>query len=516
MEYKKLFKNDRNLLPTLVLALVFMSGIVLASNVPSEPKTKTNECMGALRSFGSKPAFVKDLATGEWRVNMEPMKYGADGKPQGRGFISAFPMDSEIANDATVKSFLAKEDIEKWALRLLIVPDLKTAEEELLHTPYSYKTGGFDDTMMPVIYIAGSEYEKIRKSSVDMGMSQDESEIKFNENREFHREIFSKMVSPIFSKNGSEESRLFYVSHVELSDQGKPRLTYSRLPIHEVRRLNFETGRLHVLAESGRPKVIFLFRGWVKLPVKGVVRLDDYFANKDRVREIERQARKFFKEGIIGSITFNSSEKAMEDVIAAVRDMDRKGQSKGGGLAAHQRFNPGMIEKFKNGLKDYTTYSVEVRDPQGRVIGGTFGQIYEGIFDGISVAYPRLLKWKKDAHGNLILQDGLPVPLYEIDKSTGEAKLDEDGNPVQSFYGIEIARIAKYFLFKKMQAAGFILQDAHMVTEFTKGIGGAYISVEEFEEIKRQSKALGLNGSKVDWSPIKSMPEPRKAEGSRK
>lgn len=515
MEIKRIM-GKLNWLQSIVTLVLTVFSIAALAGDPSDTNSSSSACKTVLRPFGSKPAFIKDPVTGEWQVSMDPMKYGADGKSNGRGFISAFPTEAEIANDPTVKEFLAKADIDRWALRLVVVPSLKAAEEELNQAPFTYKAGGLDVSMVPVFYVAGEDYESIRKVAVDFSSSHEEANRKFKEYREIHREIFNKMVSPVSAKNGVEESRLFYLSHIDNSNQGKPKMTFSRLPFFETKRLNFETVRFYGLYETGRVMPTFLFPGWVKMPVKGVVKLDEYFANTDRVRELERQARKFFREGIIGSVTFNTSEKAMGEVIEAVRDIDRKGQDKGGGPGAHERFNPVMIERFKQGLKDFTTYSVEVRDPQGKIIGGTFGRIFEGIFDGVSVAYPRLLKWKKDAKGNLILVDGLPVPLYEVNSETGELKRDENGDPIQSVYGIEIARIAKYFLYRKMQAAGFILQDAKMVTEFTKGVGGTYISREELEEAKRISKAKGLDGSKVDWSPITTMPEPRKAEGSRK
>jgi hypothetical protein len=318
--------------------------------------------------------------------------------------------------------------------------------------------------------------------------------------------------------SAKDETSLYYVSETIQGSDGRPDFVYKSLAKAELPRFdfNFDTlNRFTDFTSNGRTDLVYEFWGWVKVPVRGVVKLEDFFANTEKVREFERLARKYQKDGIVGSITFNTVE-GMTRVIELARDQFRRGQGEGGTTYSHSRFSPKFIDSQIAGLKNGTTFSVEVRSPSGEVIGGCFGALRDGVVYSDSIAYPILLKWKKDQKGNILRDDqGNMIPLYETHKD-GSLRLDDNGNPVQSIYGVEVAKIGKYFLFQKLLKAGFLIQDSIMVSAFTEAIGGDYISGQEFAGIVQNAKARNVDLRIVDWSAVTEMPAPRKAEGSRK
>lgn len=459
-------------------------------------------CKSVLRSYGQLQSFVKDPMTGEWKQNIQPIEYGVHQEKHGRGFFSAYPNESVEFEDPAFRDLKDELNFFHWAQWVQVVQTMDDVKNLLNRYPATFKSGKLNLLMVPLFYLAGPKVDELKKYMIEEGANEQERKQRLANQKRFFRE----MLQPdLISREQS--SRIFYLSAVRENADGKKEYSFRFLPQKETRRFDPEHGQFY--SPNGSDLVV-LFRGWALPPNRGVIRLDEFFEHPRLTRDIERLARKFYKEGIIGSVTFNTPE-GMKAVIEGCRDQNRKGQGAGGSELSHARFNPTMIQGYIDGLKTNSTYSVEVRDPSGKVIGGGFGNVHSGFFNGDSVFYPRIPKWKKDLDGNLVLKNGEKVPLYELDPLTGSEKKDEYGNPIQSTFGIEIAKIAKYFLFLKMFKAGFMFQDSEMVSEFSGGIGAVYISNDEFANLKEEAAKRGNSSNSVDWSPITMMPEPRKS-----
>lgn len=499
---------------TLFFSLFTASVFTFASDFATHGRSS---CDSVLNRLGSNPAIVKDNS-GNWMLARKPLEYGSDGRPEGRGFLGSGPHGDIELQDPRFKKFIDENGIIYWRQMVHIFPSFKEAREFFLSPPRRYQSGKFDPLQRHLFYIAGPDFERIKKMVITSSMDEEQAKRVWQKYSADHRHVFQKMLLPPPHASKTTESSMYYVSETIAGADGRPDFVYKALPKSELNRFDFNfdnRNRFTDFTSNSRTDLVYEFWGWVKVPVRGVVKIADFFANTEKVRDFEKMARKFHKNGIVGSITFNTTE-GMRRVIEIARDQFRKGQGEGGGLYSQSRFNPAFIQSQIDGLKDGTTFSVEVRNPQNEVIGGFFGMLQDGVLYSDSIAYPKILKWKRDESGKLVKDsNGELIPVYETNKD-GSLKRDKTGSLIQSTQGVEIAKIGKLFFFKKLLDAGFEIQDSVMVSAFTESIGGGYVSSQEFSKFVANAKAKNVDLRVVDWSPITVMPEPRAKDGSRK
>lgn len=184
----------------------------------------------------------------------------------------------------------------------------------------------------------------------------------------------------------------------------------------------------------------FYQTGWAKPKYKGVIVFSEMSTSttlngkkSKRINKTKKSARNLQKQGF--TITVNQD---IEASIEAAKNQERKNQVNSG----EGRYTKDYIASYVEGLKKGTAYSVELRDPDGNIVAGTFGKILaDGSVNGESVFYP----------------------------------------PTNN--GINYAKVAVFHLINILHNSGHTYMDSGMVTPFTRSsFYGQYITRHEYED----------------------------------
>jgi Leu/Phe-tRNA-protein transferase len=393
-----------------------------------------------------------------WSPAVTPVDYGPK---VGRGFISSVPPFSPEA-----KIEADKRAIMSWGQKFIIVESFEEAEHIL--NLKSYKG---DPLMAPLFVIGKKTKAEISKSIFDRTKfdGNTEDSLKLAEQRDLWAQLHSKPINNRIAndKLATLNDAATYSSLFFKNSEGR----WEYLPQNIADRFSFDQSNLMSMVQDDNVEVLFYQRGWFLPPFRGVVVLKDYFneASKERRKDVLRKARKLKSEGIIEKITFNTN---IRKVIELIRDQKRVGQDTGD--ASKERYKESVIQSWEKLLAEGKAYCVEVWNKDAVLVGGGFGTIENGLFEGESVGYPVLNK------------------------------------PNGATYGIEVAQIMKYALFDVLHQSGFQFQDSGMATAFTKSIGGAYIPVDHYLQLLADARLNPLGSEDVNWPNEWKIPEPQK------
>ncbi|MCB0413877.1 MAG: hypothetical protein KDD50_06060, partial [Bdellovibrionales bacterium] len=163
-------------------------------------------------------------------------------------------------------------------------------------------------------------------------------------------------------------------------------------------------------------------------------------------------------------------ESGVSGVIKASMVQSRVGQQENAGLA---RLSQGDIDLYEKLIAEKKAFSIEMRDQDGKIIGGGWGPIGESQYEGESVAYPVLFVNFRNGEGNKATQERV---------------------------GILFAQAMKIMSIDLFDRAGFKMQDSVMVSNYTATVGGVYIPMSSFLRMlvqMRSGQQLGYDD--VQW-----------------
>lgn len=447
----KILNSKMIMLSLISIFSLHLSAALKCYDVPVDPRGPD--------AFLMEDSQFKMLQPETWNPAVPPLYYGPK---TGRGFISSFPNFSpETKVQADNRAMM------RWGQKFIFVDSFEEAEKIL--NLKSYKG---DPLMAPLFVIAKKSKAQINDSIFNRaefnGKPEDSQKIAVQKdawlqmNSSPTADVINESVAPL--GNGVKYSSLFFKN-----DKGQ----WEYLPQADADRFSFDQSDLMSMVQDDNVELLFYQRGWFLPPFRGVVVLKEYFdesaRSKDRRKEILRKARQLKEKGIIEKITFNTN---IRKVIELIRDQKRVGQETGD--ASKERYKESVIQSWEKLLKEGKAYCVEVWNKDGQLVGGGFGTIENGIFEGESVGYPVIAK--------------------ENGKSSG----------------IEVAQVMKYALFEVLYGSGFQFQDSGMATAFTKSIGGTYIPVEQYLQLLAEARKKPLGYEDVQWPNEWLIPDAKK------
>jgi Leu/Phe-tRNA-protein transferase len=189
----------------------------------------------------------------------------------------------------------------------------------------------------------------------------------------------------------------------------------------------------------------FTQSGWVFPKIRGELNYKTIFeSGSTTIKKIMQDARKFLSRGY--TITFNTN---YEEALNMVRDQARVEKDESGRavkVPENSRYRePAVYGKALEGYRSGHGFSVEVRDPQGKLVGGILGE----------------------RHGNIV---ALETTFYGYeDRPDGTFKSQ-----------IDFAKMAVLAALKRLHEHGIDVVDANMVTPFTASLKGEYVSAAQF------------------------------------
>ncbi len=159
-----------------------------------------------------------------------------------------------------------------------------------------------------------------------------------------------------------------------------------------------------------------------------------------------------------------------------------------------ERFSEKMIAEYQKMLEDKHAFSVELRDPIGKVIAGSFGTIKDGEVHAESIFYPYPnIQNKMTLNEILNALNGVPqevrAPMGTAGAAAATSKVAAQKPAVE---GTEAATIALDFLFERLRVAGYEWINSGMVTHYTDLRHGKYVTWEEFMALVKNTRAKKL------------------------
>lgn len=189
----------------------------------------------------------------------------------------------------------------------------------------------------------------------------------------------------------------------------------------------------------------FTQSGWVFPKIRGELNYAEVFeSGSTTIKKILNEAKTLARKGY--TFTFNQN---FQEALNAARDQIRLGKDENGNLvklASNSRYRePSVYNKALEGYQTGHSFSVEVRDPDGNLVAGTLGE----------------------RHGNIVAFETV-FYTYE-DRPDGTFRSN-----------INMAKMAALAGLIRLHEHGIDVADAGMVTPFTAGLKGEYVSAEQF------------------------------------
>lgn len=200
--------------------------------------------------------------------------------------------------------------------------------------------------------------------------------------------------------------------------------------------------------------------GWVFPQIRGVVTYYNVFeSGSNTIRKILNQSRSLQNQGY--TILFNGNFIESLNMARTQKRLERDEIGNLIGVVANSRYrDPETYNLALDSFKIGDSFSVEVRDPKGRLMAGSIGT----------------------RNGNLI---SMETVFYNfVNRETGEVFASEsldgsqDVNNLKSL--IDYAKIAVISAVHHFHKVGIDVIDGGMVTPFTAGIKGVYVSGDKF------------------------------------
>lgn len=338
-----------------------------------------------------------------------------------RGFVSPLPEPNlKTMIECTLRGFMY------WGQKVHIAKDLAQALEH--HNSITVKDGKTDVLMAAFYLISDIENAQLEEMS------------------KFSREDITKKFGEII-KNG-----VFY--------------------LHNNNWIQVESGFLQknfidvdLLLLNPTEGYFFYQRGWFAPSIRGVIKFSNLMDSKS-VEKIRFLSRNLYRKGF--QITFNQD---IETVMLGCREQTRRGQGKGSGA----RITDELMNSYEELLRLGKAYSVELRNPEGAVIAGTFGFVGGGELACDSIFYPAI----------------------EYENCANASKEHFKSN-------ISYAKVAMLAMIDRAKMSGYKFIDLGMVTSFTKNAFRAeYISRDEFFELLDSSPKNEELDFVTEWNPIK-------------
>jgi len=191
----------------------------------------------------------------------------------------------------------------------------------------------------------------------------------------------------------------------------------------------------------------FTQSGWVFPKIRGELNYARVFeSGSGTIKNALRYARKLTKEGY--TVTFNQN---FQEALDAARDQIRFEKNFEGVEGQVQNSRYRESETYLKALEGYRSghsFSVEVRNAEGKLISGVLGE----------------------RHGNII---ALETIFYGYDRNP-------DGSLNSKKSKLDEAKIAVLAALQRMHEYGIDVADAGMVTPFTASLKGEYVPAEQF------------------------------------
>lgn len=213
----------------------------------------------------------------------------------------------------------------------------------------------------------------------------------------------------------------------------------------------------------------FTQSGWVFPKIRGELNYARVFeSGSSTIKNVLREARRLISQGY--SVTFNTN---FIEALNMVRDQARVQKDQSGRLYkmpnnSRYKVDPAVYTQALEAYREGKGFSVEVRDPAGRLMAGTLGE----------------------RHGNLVKLETIFYGFEERADGAFKSHLD-------------LAKIAVLAALKRMHEKGIDVADAGMVTPFTASLKGEYVSAERFArdiEMLRKLSPVDLDFSRP-WTP---------------
>ncbi len=206
----------------------------------------------------------------------------------------------------------------------------------------------------------------------------------------------------------------------------------------------------------------FSQHGWVFPQIRGVVTYQNVFeSNSKTIKKIWDQFRSLTNQGY--TVTFNTDFRAALEKAKSQMRLEKNAEGGFAGVVANSRYRD--PETFNLALKSYEvgdTFSVELRDPQGRLLAGSIGTRNGNLISMETVFYDFINSQTRE--------------VIDIEELKNSADLSQ----VKSL--IDFAKIAVVGAVMHFHKVGIDVIDGGMVTPFTAGIKGVYVSGSEFAE----------------------------------
>ncbi|MGE4130735.1 MAG: hypothetical protein AB7F86_03810 [Bdellovibrionales bacterium] len=209
--------------------------------------------------------------------------------------------------------------------------------------------------------------------------------------------------------------------------------------------------------------------GWVFGKIRGVMTYQDVFeSNSNTIRDVIKRSRNFERKGY--TVTFNQDyrqalEKARDQVRIEKMEDGRLKAIGGGSRFMHEDVFATSLKCHELGI----CFSVEVRDPLGRLVAGFLGARYGNLLKFDTVFYDYM-----DREGTRYLTS---KELTELADSRESKSL------------IDLAKMAVLAGLSRVHEAGIDMVDVGMVTVFTGSIKGKYIDGDEYLRHVRELRA---------------------------
>jgi len=212
----------------------------------------------------------------------------------------------------------------------------------------------------------------------------------------------------------------------------------------------------------------FTQSGWVFPKIRGELNYDAIFnSGSGTIKKVLKEARALSAKGY--TFTFNQN---FEEALNAARDQIRLETNESGvkvKVPANSRYRePEVYNKALEAYRAGHALSVEVRDPEGRLIAGILGE----------------------RHGNIIALETIFYGYVERPDGSFRSNLDE-------------AKMAVLAALQRFHEHGINVADAGMVTPFTASLKGEYVAAAKFaadiEELRRR-ETIAIDFSR-GWIP---------------
>lgn len=200
----------------------------------------------------------------------------------------------------------------------------------------------------------------------------------------------------------------------------------------------------------------FMQTGWTFSKIRGVLRYATVFESGSTTNQKSlRNARSLAAKGY--TFTFNQNFKEALDMARDQVRLEKDANGVQRKVAPNSRYliHPEVYNKTLAAYHAGHAFSAEVRDPNGRLIAGILGE----------------------RHGNIVALETVFYAYEERPDGSFKSHIDE-------------AKMAALSVLIRLHEYGIDVADAGMVTPFTAGLKGVYISAENFaaeiEGLRRQ------------------------------